>query len=262
MQTWESILTNVLSTFPNTTAKNVSGAGLTDGTEWVKAYIDQIFGFTQALMDYAGGSSNAPTGTPGTPNGVVEAAGVSQLLEAIQTGNGIGPGMLVGWFLASDPSVTGHRVLLMQGQGVLITSYPDLVSATYVGDGNNSTVQAGGGKFYKSSDAAGTTPNTAGPYFQLPEGRGYTLRGLDLAATVDPLGASRFLGDNQADDYNAHTHTFSYRSNGSVNNAAGDAIQTINSVDATVNSVGSPTDSSGGAETRMTNLSIKLGITY
>jgi hypothetical protein len=73
-----------------------------------------------------------------------------------------------------------------------------------VGDGNNAAVAAAGGAYYRADDAAGTIPNIAGVYLILPERRGYTPRGLDPAATVDPQGASRYLGDLQEDAFQGH----------------------------------------------------------
>jgi hypothetical protein len=162
---WENVVTNISGVFPDALAINASGAGATDGTEFIAGYINNgIFGPSQAFMDYAAGSANAPSGTVGVPNGVTEAAGASQILEAIQKAHGIGPGKGVQWNLADDPSVTGDRVLLLSNQTILIASYQELVDATYVGDGNNATAPY----FYKSSDAGGVTRSTSGTYFTLP----------------------------------------------------------------------------------------------
>lgn len=248
--------------FPNVVAINSTGAATQDGTEFIaEAINNNMFGWMQAFMDYASL----------TPDGVIEAAGASQILEAIQKGFGVGPGKLVGWFLDDDPSVTGDRVLLMQGQGVLIASYLDLVAATYVGDGSNTAVHAGGGKFYKSSDAAGTTPDIAGTWFQIPKSRGYALRGFDPGALIDPDGASRFLGDNQADAFQGHNFNFDYNSTSGVGGSpfypeAPPAVATFDTTSAAC--VNTPiTDGVNGTprtgtETRMANLSIQFGITY
>lgn len=272
--------TNVSGVYPNGLMIDASGAGLTDGSEFAALPLNDGWEpFSQAIMDYASGSANAPTGTPGTPNGVADAAGISQILQAIQRAHGIGPGKGVIWFLDDDPSVSGDRVLLLQGQGVLIATYPDLDERVYVGDGNNAAVGAGGGRFYRSSDSGGATPNIAGPYLQLPESRGYTIRGLDLAAAIDPQGAGRFLGDNQNYSMVRHNHAW-YRSDSTVASGGrwgdsgtdntrighgsgvnpsvpvrlvGAAIQDT----VTANAPVLDTD-----ESRMTNLSIKLGITY
>ena len=181
--------------FPDTAAINATAPAAQDGTEFIKAFVDDLWGFNQALMDHAGL----------VPSGVAEAAGASQRLEAIQRIT-IGPGEIVEWNLAADPATVGRRRLLLNGQGIVRANYPDLDAAVYVGDGNNATVAAGGGAYYHADDAAGTIPNTAGIYLILPESRGYVSRGLDLAASVDPDGASRFLGDPQTDASQGHWH--------------------------------------------------------
>lgn len=59
--------------FPNTAGVNSSGGGATDGTEFVKIFVDDIWGFFQELLNY----------TDDTPNGTSEVGG-SQLLSSIQ----------------------------------------------------------------------------------------------------------------------------------------------------------------------------------
>lgn len=255
MKSYDNIVTFYSGSGLDTLAVNSSTPATPDGTEYIAELINQgMFGWQQDLMDYASL----------TPTGVIDIKGTNQLREAIQLGNGVGPGKLVGWFLDDDPSVTGDRVLLMQGQGVLISVYPDLDAVVYVGDGNNATVHAGGGKFYRSSDAGGTTPNIAGPYLQLPEGRGYALRGLDIAAAVDPDGASRFLGDNQSHAIQGHAHTFNKTP---INSAASGTLNVYASATNSDTQVTGVIDHAFGTvtvktETRMSNLSIQFGITY
>jgi len=157
MKDWAAVQSFKSGTFPDVLAINSTGSGTQDGTEYIAEQINNgIFGPTQALMDYASL----------TPDGVTEAAGASQLLEAMRLGHAIGPGLYVQWGKFDDPSVTGDRVLLLSNQGVLIASFQDLVDACYVGDGNNPTAPF----FYKSVLADGLTRNTAGPFFILPNG--------------------------------------------------------------------------------------------
>ena len=142
--------------FPNTEAVNASGPTATDGTEYVKNFVDNYaFGPQQALLNRAGI----------TPNGTAESATNSQELEAMQRLFSHA-GEAVDWY-GSDPATLGVRILILEGQGVLVASYPDLVAATYVGDANNPTAEA----FYRADDAAGATRNTAGNYFILPDAR-------------------------------------------------------------------------------------------
>ena len=70
---YAAIFTNFSGAFPNITAINASGGGATDGTEYIKACIDDLWGENQAVMDFAGF----------TPTGVAEATGLSQRLDAI-----------------------------------------------------------------------------------------------------------------------------------------------------------------------------------
>jgi len=157
MKDWAAVQTFKSGVFPDVLAINSTGAATQDGTEYIAEQINNgMFGWMQDFMDYAGL----------TPDGVTEAAGVSQLRTAIQLGNGIGPGLRAPWSKFDDPSVTGDRVLLLSNQGVLIASFGDLVSATYVGDGNNATAPF----FYKSVLADGVTRDTSGPFFILPNG--------------------------------------------------------------------------------------------
>jgi hypothetical protein len=182
---------NTSGSFPDTVGVNASGPAAQDGFEFVANFVnDNNLGIHQMILDRAGL----------TPNGIVESAsGTSQIKEGLQKGFGGFPGKVHQWHVNLDPGVTGHRALLLHGQGVLRANYPELDAACYVGDANNAAVAAVGGGYYRADDAAGTIPNIVGVYIILPETRGYAPRGLDPAATVDPQGASRFLGDNQVD---------------------------------------------------------------
>ena len=277
----ENKYTNLSGTFPNALMIDASGAGLTDGSEFVALQLNDGWEpFQQAVMSYASGvtTQNAPSGSVGVPNAVADAVAISQMLEALQLAHGIGPGKGVLWFGDLDPSVTGDRVIILAGQGVLISTYPGLDAATYVGDGNNAAVGAAGGGFYRSSDAAGTTPNIAGPYLQLPDAAGRTVRMLDTSGTVDPDGASRFLGDVQLDALQGHDRD--------IDSLLGSANVWVSAIQGTGVSLNGGTFTNGGAataasmitkdflddgvngvpridsETRMTNISIKMGITY
>jgi len=170
MKDWAAVQAFKSGVFPDVLAINSTGAATQDGTEYIAEQINNgMFGPTQAMMDYAAGGTNPDVGTVGVPNGVTEAAGFSQLIEAMHKGFGIGPGVYKPYGKFLDPSVTGDRILLLSGQGVLIASFPELVAATYVGDGNNPTAPF----FYKSVLADGLTRDTAGPFFILPESRDY-----------------------------------------------------------------------------------------
>lgn len=152
---WASVQTYYAGSFPNVLAINSTGAATQDGTEYIAEQINNgIFGPSQAFMDYAGL----------TPNGVTEAAGASQLLTALQLGHAIGPGTYRRYAKSTAPSVTGDRLLILSGQGILRANYTALDTAVYVGDPNNATAPY----FYHADDAAGTIRNTAGIYLILP----------------------------------------------------------------------------------------------
>lgn len=229
--------------FPGTKGKNASAPTATDGTEFIAKMIDDLWGFNQALMDYASL----------TPDGVDEAPGTSQRIDAIRKGFAVGPGMGVTYWKDGDPATNGDRVLLLQGQGVLISSFPLLDAAVYVGDGNNGTASS----FYHAQDAAGTIRDTAGPFLILPDTRGYSLRGLDLSGTVDPDGASRDLGSIQQDDFESHSH-----SSGGDTNFTASGSQTSFVGHVTAGGVTYTIGSTGGAETRGKNVATNYGITY
>lgn len=234
--------------------KNATGAGATDGTEWIAAFIDNwAWGWTQELFTQAGI----------TPDGTTEGVGNSQIIDALNRLYGP-PGTIIEWNINTDPATFGARYLLLNGQGILRANYPDLDANTYVGDGDNATA----GAYFRADDAAGSTRNTSGAYLILPESRGYTVRGLDAAASVDPDGASRFVGDNQIDTFQGHWHEL-YTSNSSGsstmikldvsrNEVADFATRNVeNPISDGVN--GTPRTSS---ETRMSNRATQFAIRY
>lgn len=161
---YAATFTNFTGAFPNIEAVNVSAPGAGDGTEFVAALVNDIWGRAQALLDYAGLS----------PDGVQEAPDTAQILTALSKGYGIGPGIGVIYWKNGTPAANGDRVLLLQGQVIQISSYPLLAAAVYVGDANNGTAPA----FYKTSDAGGTTRSTAGGYLVLPDTRAVSLKGV------------------------------------------------------------------------------------
>ena len=85
--------TNYSGAFPNFEAVNVSAPGAGDGTEFVAALVNDIWGRAQALLDYAGMS----------PDGVQEAPDTAQILTALYKGYGIGPGIGVIYWKNGTP---------------------------------------------------------------------------------------------------------------------------------------------------------------
>ena len=260
MKDYAAVFTNFSGAYPDTLAINASGPSATDGTEFIADMVnDSMWGVWQMILNRAGLS----------PNGVLESDSASQIKEALQKGFGAPVGVVTQWHIDDDPGTTGHRALFLNGQGVLIANYVDLDAAAYVGDGNNTAVAAAGGGYYRADDAAGTIPNIAGVYLILPETRGYTPRGLDLAASVDPDGAGRFLGDVQLDAFQGHEiEIFNGVTPGGALNgisasnrttAVGTLMDGLSTSIITDGVNGTPrTDS----ETRMTNYSTKFVVWY
>jgi hypothetical protein len=193
MKDYAAALINTSGAYPNVIAVNVSAPGAGDGTEFVAALVNDIWGRAQALMTYAGL----------TPDGVTEAAGTAQFLTALSKGYGIGPGIGVTYWKSGTPAANGDRVLLFQGQVILMSSYPLLAAAVYVGDANNPTAPA----FYKTSDAGGTTRDTAGLYMVLPDARGLGLKMIGNATiNARTKTGPTALGEKQEDQGQGHWH--------------------------------------------------------
>lgn len=259
-----TIFTNYLGSFPNFLAKDSSGAFTTDGTEFISELVnDYMWGWSQALLDYTGQ----------TPNGILEAPGNSQILEALRRAFSF-PGEIFAAAWNEDPSLLGIRAIKLIGQGILRISYPELDNAVYCGDGNNGTASA----FYHADDAAGTIRNTAGIYLILPDARGQVIRSLDLAGVIDPDGPSRDLGSIQGFAIENFTGSLEFvaRSDGTpmAGNGLG-VLDYVNGIAITDTVTRSPTtqqtdtmtfDASGDAttstETRMTNIAFDLFIRY
>ncbi len=203
-----------------------------------------------------------------TPDSVTEAVDTSQLLDAIRKISG-SPGEGVIWWKDDDPSVSGDRVLLLTGQTILIANYPELDAAVYVGDSANPTASA----FYRTSDTPGTVRNIAGPYLVLPDLRGYALRGLDVAASVDPDGASRDMGSIQLSAMWGHHHgtTFYNIVGGATTRSSltssATALAVTDTGGGTLKAIGAITDGVNGtpllaSESRIVNIACSFGIRY
>lgn len=257
-----NILLNKLGVYPDALMINSTGAATADGSELIaELFNDQMVGINQAYMEHAGL----------VPNGVTEAQGLSQMITAMQKGFNVGPGFPVLWWGNQDPSVTGHRFFLCQGQGVLVSSAPEMAAQVYVGDGNNGTAQAAGAPFFKSSLADGSNPVDGGAFIILPNALGRALRGFDPGALVDPDGASRLLGDNQIDKGQGHKHTMNTR----INSTAGGSTDgnltmpdssgtNITSIQLVNNTITDGTNGTPriGTETVMANINVHIGIAF
>lgn len=262
MIAYEDEFINFTGAFPNTVAINVTAPGAGDGTEFVAAMVNDIWGRAQALMSYAGL----------TPDGVQEAPGTAQILSAIGKGFGVGPGIGVTYWKNGTPAANGDRVLLLQGQVIAIASYPLLVAACYVGDANNGTAPA----FYKTSDAGGTTRSTSGTYFVLPDTQAMTLKGAGTTTLNTRTKTGPAFGVREEDQMQGHGHLiypFATGSGGTQSffsglssNGSGKAPQPVNQSSAITsaeivsdNTNGTPRT---GATTRDCSLGTNFGITY
>jgi hypothetical protein len=193
MKDYAAVYTNKVGVFPNVTARNITAPGDGLGTELLAESMNDNWGVHQQLMDI----------TNSTPDGVTEATGASQIVIAMQRAFGH-PGEVIAWHGQSDPSVSDVRLLPLEGQVVLISSYPELAAAVYVGDGNNGDGNISG--YWKSSDPAGAVRDTGGGYLKIPDLRGAFVRGIDPGATRDPDGATRIMPTPQDDTVVVHGH--------------------------------------------------------
>jgi len=259
---------NVTGAFPNAASNNITVSGDGTGTPFEKNWLNNIWGGFQKVLDLAGL----------TPDGSIETGSGSQFVDALKLSFGY-PGEIVPLHVFVDPATLSPapRLILLEGQGVLRTNYTALDAAVYVGDSNNATYPA----YYHADDSAGTSRNTAGIYLILPDMRGYTLRGLDVAAAIDPDGATRKLADTQAAEVESHQHSVtsgqpvvvgsgtyagSFLEPLQINAVAGGGAvvaeiggsQSVPVVD----TVGDPTGSYGGNETRMANTSCRFAVRY
>jgi hypothetical protein len=220
MKAMSGIFDNYLGAYPTASAKSATGAGTGDGSEFRKQFLDELLGMWQAITKEAGYSDF---------DGTTEAYGTSQIVESLRRLCG-SPGEIVASF-HNPTALALQRLILLTGQTITITTYPALVNNVYVGDANNATAAA----FYKCTNAGDPngSRNVAGTLLKLPDMRGYTLRGLNTSAGVDPDGASRSLGSVQLDSFQGHFHqayiasgsgSTTYFSNGTTASSLGAAI--------------------------------------
>ncbi len=286
MIAFENMVTNRMGTFPNTVAKNASGAGATDGTEYVAPIVSDLWGFWQDVLAQA----------TMTPSGVAEvsaasgaaAAGTAQqkrmalemkygapgelVLDVIAPGSGTYGSQSMAWGAGAGGPPARYqyrRVIQATGQTVAIANYPDLAQAIYCGDANNATADY----CYKSSDSNGVTHSTAGAYITLPDFRGVAPRGYDHGHVHDPQGATRgvnnaagLIASLQADQLQGHYHGLSASFQGF--SGAGASGSSAGAAGLPSITVGAPvTDGTNGTprtgtETRMYNFSCNMGLRY
>ena len=99
----------------------------------------------------------------------------------------------------------------------------------------------------------------------LPDLRGQFLRGLDLTGTIDPDGTTRALLDSQADENKAHFHVDGFagiNDNGSFGVSTVATSGNINEQLGVSINYHANTSSTGGAETRPTNVAVNYIIRH
>lgn len=238
--------------YPYGSARNVTAAGDGTGTPWREEILDDMWGFFQSLLSLGGVT---PSGNPDTVQ-------VSQYIEGLRNCHGF-PGLMVPVALNFDPATVGLRILLCTGAFVAVSSYPDLVANTYVGDTKNPIANS----LYRTTD--GVTRSTTGQYFHLPDMRGRFLRGLDVAAIRDEQGIGRIVGSYQDGAVSAHSHSIpsganpllhasmSYTPGGSSRDLAGYNFSGTTSNATTIISGNNTT-----ADNRPYNVAVNWGIWY
>jgi hypothetical protein len=281
MKSFEGVSSNVLNTFPTTTAKNSSTGVSVDGTPLLADYLTDHWALLQGMMHRAGTVAMTPSGTveaytavgAGTSGGQGYIIGnpAMQHLQSLMSHFGM-PGEIVAHFLNTTTQAL-VRQLTLTGQVVDGFLYPDLVYATWVGAGSNPTAPA----FYTTSDSGGTTRATtgltvngvtSGRYLKLPDLRGYSLRGVDTGNLRDPAGSTRGLGSAQLDAFQGHWHSWIFESFAAGGGATNVFRQSITTPSSAGDRVQAPsTDGVNGTprtaiETRMVNVNCFFSIRY
>lgn len=177
---WPGQTTPPSASYPYGGAQNVAVIGDNTGTPWEKDYINDIWGFLQAILTNAGI----------VPNELPETALLSQYLQGLLYLTQEKPGMIKIF----AGSVIPDGFLVADGAAVSRVVYADLFAVI--------------GTFYGAGDGLTT--------FNLPDVRGRFARFLDMGAGIDPNAATRtnrgdgVTGDNvgtkQAGQNASHNH--------------------------------------------------------
>ncbi len=188
-----------------------------------------------AKLDLAGGTMTGALTLANDPTGDLEAA--TRQFVLAQAASAIPTGTVIAWLTGTPPTGT----LECDGSAISRTTYATLfgVLGTTYGNGDGSTT------------------------FNLPDLRGYFLRGFDNGAGNDPDAASRTdrgdgtTGDNvgtkQADELKSHTHTYG-NSADNIGAASGTGVKDAE------NSNSFTSGATGGNETRPKNVAVMFCI--
>lgn len=236
---------NAASTdYPNGSAKNASGPNMTDGTPCDAAWVNDLFGFQQAVLSAAG---VVASGAPDT-------AQVSQLRDAIET---------LMWspgdYKPAAYSTPGRRWLECAGgsigsgaSGATARANDDTLAlftklwgeAAYVIQDNTGVASTRG--------ASASADWSAGKRIVLPDTRGESFIGWDHGRGVD---AGRTLGSWKAGQIQAHTHTVQV-------NGAAFPISPSGSITSMAVSGAGNTGSTGGTENMVRGIAVMWMIRY
>jgi hypothetical protein len=204
---------NTTGAFPAVEAINSTTATTLDGTPLLADSVNEWWGFSQALLEFVGA----------TPSGAVEASGASQLLDSLRRIAGH-PGEIVFWAGNDDPSafLDGLRLLLLEGQGVLVADYPLLTAAVYVGDALNGSA----GAFYRCTNANGSGRSTTGAYLKLPDAGGRFPRVINTPGQPMVNPQALIAGDVQPPAVAGHGHVLADVVSGNVATAGYTTVTT------------------------------------
>jgi len=249
-------VTNAVGAWPDVAAVDESAPGAKDGTALQELWLNDLWGFVQAVVSGKCGVGVDPALTPDT-NREVDTA--SQILASIRYHCG-NAGEVVAWMGSVSPIPAGVRLLHLTGQFILVSDYPELVANTYCGDPANPTAPA----FYRAD--FGDAHNTAGLYFKLPDLRGYFLRGL---GGIDPESVTRTLvGSAQAESIGQHSHDGLYvggsQAYEDVSALAGATAAAFNTAGSQIvtGSTGTGIGAGTANETRPDNIAVRYCIRY
>lgn len=172
----------VTGDWPNSVGKNASGASASDGTPFCADLINDLWGWQKRIMYLAGM----------TPSGVADDYSASDIVTALSRVIR-GPGEFAQVALNAT-ELALRRLLPLTGQQLLISSYPNLCAAVYVGDAANPTA----GAFYKCTSDG--TRSTSGTYLKMPDARGVFLRGLGTNVTLKMASGTGYSGGTYPGD--------------------------------------------------------------
>jgi microcystin-dependent protein len=188
-------------------------------------------GIPLAILGVAGVALAVPTLKQWTTGDTLTAADLNNSFQAVS----VPAGTIVAWGGAGDVASVPAGWVLCDGAAVSRTgAYASLFAAISISFG--------------VGDGVAT--------FNLPDLRGYFLRGLDATGAIDK-DANRKLGSVEVDAFASHTHTATHV-HGGFTQPAGDQFTAFSDIDGdtAVALASVATRAAGGAETRPRNVAV------